>query len=345
MTRRALLSLVTAALDPKPALEKLAAAARDGKPAAAVLHVQQGAKVETHHFGTATLESRFLIASINKPMTVAAFLWAARKHKLDLNQPVKSYLPEFQHNVTLKQLLTHTSGLPDMLPDNTALRKRNAPLSEYTRLALTTPLLFAPGTKWSYSSTGILLASEIAHRVDSRPFNTILEQEIFKPLGMKSTVPGLGKLTLNDVVRSQTEFAPQDLGASADAKNWDWNSQYWRSLGAPWGGAHSTAADIARFLRSFLHPTGKPLYKDDATAMITNQNAPGINPYGYGFSLGPRLDPNLPAAAFGHGGSTGTLCWADPTRDLSFVLLTSLPDNVARKAIIQPVSNIISASH
>ena len=65
----------------------------------------------------------------------------------------------------------------------------------------------------------------------------------------------MGAFPPDEVVRVQTEHAAPEAGGGAEsAKEWDWNSTYWRHLAAPWGGAHSSAADVARLLHSFLHP-------------------------------------------------------------------------------------------
>ena len=110
------------------------------------------------------------------------------------------------------------------------------------------------------------------------------------------------------------------------AKNWDWNSSYWRNLGAPWGGAHGSAGDVATFLNAFLHPRGKLLRGETANLMIANHNRDGLRPRGLGFELGSRLAGGaISETSFGHGGSTGTLCWADPETDTVFVILTTLP--------------------
>jgi beta-lactamase class C len=229
-----------------------------------------------------------------------------------------------------------------MLPENVELRRRHAPLGEFVARALQTPLLFPPGTKVSYQSMGVLLAAEVAQRITGQPFPRFLETEIFRPLGMTRTALGLGRLRISDTVLCQTEHAEPGYGGQADAASWDWNSPYWRNLAAPWGGAHSTARDIARFLGSFLRPSGKPLTTATATRMTQNQNA-GLNqPWGIGWALERGFGKTCSSRTFGHSGSTGTLCWADPERDLIFVLLTSLPARVSSKTLIAPVSDLVS---
>jgi CubicO group peptidase (beta-lactamase class C family) len=349
MTRREIFAALTAALTKGKlgAAEKiLNDGARQAKPRSAVLAVQEGGFHYLQAFGEAQPDSLFLIASITKPMTAAGVMWLEERGKLRLTDSASQYLPEFRgggrETMTIGQMLSHTCGLPDMLPENTALRQRQAPLDEYVRLALRTPLLFAPGTEWRYSSTGILLASEIARRVDGRPIAQLLREEIYQPWGMNHAVLGLPPRAW---VPSQTEYAPTDLGNSADAKLWDWNSPYWRGLGAPWGGAHSTASDVMRFLNAFLNQEDGPLKPSTRARMIENQNAAGLAPYGIGFGLGSRLGSGLPNRVFGHGGSTGTLCWADPARKRAFVLLTSMPLVASGKTVIQPASQaVFSAS-
>ena len=184
-------------------------------------------------------------------------------------------VPEFPEgfgkDFTIDRLLVHTSGLPDQLPENNTLRARHAPLSEFLRGTVLTPLLFAPGTKYHYQSMGILLAAGIVERVTKSTLPEFLTKEVFTPLGMTRTVLGLGKFAKTEMVQCQTEHAAPESGAGdPNARDWDWNSDYWRNLAAPWGGAHGSAADLSLFLRSFMHPDGKVLREETARLMIQN---------------------------------------------------------------------------
>jgi len=321
---------------------------KSGKLKAAVLQVQEGrSRVFVRSFGVDP-DAIFLIASITKPMTVAGLMVLADRGELRINDPVMKFIPEFRvgdrRDITIKQLLTHTSGLPDQLPENARLRQRHAPLSEFVKGAIRTPLRFKPGARYSYQSMGILLAAEIVQRISKMKIAAFLAREVFKPLGMNRTALGLGRFKLGEVIPSQTQSAAPESGSgSAAAKNWDWNSQYWRAFGAPWGGAHSTALDVTTFLRSFLHPDGRVLRPATARNMIRNHNLGLSTPRGLGFDKGSRLGKSLSSQAFGHSGSTGTLAWADPKTDRTFVLLTSLPARASRKTIINPVSDLLSA--
>jgi beta-lactamase class C len=316
----------------------------------AVLHVQRRGHVFERAFGkAASPDAVFLLASITKTMTAAGVMVLADREKLRLTDRVVKFIPEFSEgarkDITIEHLLTHTSGLPDQVPDNAALRQRHAPLSVFVEHTVRTPLLFPPGTKYHYQSMGLLLAAEIVQRITQAPFPDFLAKEVFAPLGMDRTALGLGRFKMEETVRCQTEHAAPEAGAGApDAREWDWNSAYWRALGSPWGGAHGTAADVSRFLQTFLHPAGRALREDTARLMIQN-HTPNLDARrGLGFALGPAgFGKGCSDKSFGHGGSTGTLAWADPESDMTCVILTSLPASVSGNLILHPVSDVVAA--
>jgi beta-lactamase class C len=313
---------------------------------AAVVHVQRGSDIHQQAFGEAKdPDAVFLLASITKTMTAAGVMLLADRGELRVDDRVAKFIPEFtggaRGEITIKQLLTHTSGLPDQVPNNTALRQRHEPLSAFVEEAIRTPLLFQPGTKYHYQSMGILLAAEVGQRITGTGFAEFLGKEIFTPLGMSRTALGLGRFKIEETIRCQTEHAAPEAGAgAADARSWDWNSAYWRALGAPWGGAHGTAADVARFLRAFLNPEGGLLRAETARLMIQNHTEGLGARRGLGFALGPEgFGKGCSLRSFGHSGSTGTLAWADPEAGISCVILTSLPASVSRDLILKPVSD------
>jgi len=324
----------------------LKASVRSGILRAASLHVRQGELVFRRSAGEASPKTPFLIASITKPLTAAGVMLLSDRNELRLSDPVRKFIPEFSQGdrkmITIRHLLTHTSGLPDQLPENVELRKRHAPLSEFVERAIRTPLLFEPGSEVRYQSMGFLLAAEVVQRITGHPFREFLREFLFVPLGMKTSELGLGRLKIQDTARSQVEEAPGLYGGGSDTRSWNWNSHYWRDLGAPWGGAHSNGEDLERFLRYFLHPDGTILSVESANEMIRNQN-PGLDtPWGLGFMVQSKdLGDFCSPAAFGHSGSTGTLCWADPSTGASMVLLTTLPAKASREPLLNPVSNLV----
>ncbi len=343
MTRRALLAGNAAlALDTErklaPAINAVDAATRSGEVWAAALYVRQRNFSFARGFGRArSPETIFLLASITKPMTATAVMKLVELGRLKLQDPVSKHIPEFtgedRNLITVRHLLTHTSGLPDMLPENTELRKRHAPLADFVAATCKTPLLFKPGAEVRYQSMGILLAAEIAQRITHRPFREVLDTHVFRPLRLRSTFLGLGGRKISDTAECQVP----------ERSDWDWNSPYWRDLGAPWGGAHSTAPEVGRFLEVFLRPRGEVLDPRTAQSMVTNQTL-GLNePWGIGWMVKPG---NFGAACsdrtFGHYGSTGTMAWADPETETICVLLTTKPAAQSRDGLLGPVSDAVS---
>jgi CubicO group peptidase (beta-lactamase class C family) len=299
---------------------------------AAVLHVVARDESFTRHFGTAASDdAMFLLGSLSKPINVTALMTLFDQGKFQLQDHVQRFLPAFtgagREAVTIRHLLTHVSGLPDQLARNDELRKRHAPLTDFVEEAVRTPLDFAPGTRYQYSSMGILLAARIAEVLSGSDIRTLVDRTVFRPLSMKHSAQGLGRFNLNDMVACQMEgAAPESGGGDPRAREWDWNSPYWRKLGAPWGGTHASAPDVATLLGEFLWTRGQVLKPGTARLMIQNHNPPGFTPRGLGFAVGKESgSPGCSERTFGHTGSTGTLCWADPASETICVVLTSLP--------------------
>lgn len=324
-----------AALEPQrlsQAAALLSTAVGSGQVSAAAMYVAQRDFVFERHFGLArTADARFLLGSITKPICVTALMALFDRGEFRLDDPLQKFLPAFtgegRETITLRQLLTHVSGLPDQLPANNELRKQHAGLAVFVEQALRTPLSFAPGTQYQYSSMAILLACHLAERLTGRSILDLVNETVLKPLGMQHSVLGLGSLQLSDVVPCQTERAAPESGAGdPSAKDWDWNSPHWRRLGAPWGGLHASAADVARFLDEFLHRRGAVVTPDTADLMTRNHNPPVLPPRGLGFNVSAAAgSPGCSEQTFGHTGSTGTLAWADPATETLCVVLTSLP--------------------
>jgi CubicO group peptidase (beta-lactamase class C family) len=327
-------SIFAAARDHKfdKAVSILEQSVASGKVRAAAIFVQSGDMQLSQLFGDAkTPDAAFLLGSISKPIAMTALMTLFAKGMFGLDDPAQKYLPEFQggnrDKVTVRHLLTHTSGLPDQLPQNAELRSKHGTLADFVKGAMEVPLHFEPGTKYEYSSMAILLAAEIAQRLSGVEIKELVDQTVLKPLGMYHSALGVGQLTANQMMQCQVEFgAVESGGGSEDSKNWDWNSTFWRKLGAPWGGLQASAADVGKFLHEFLHPTGKLFKPEVASLMIRNHNPAGLETRGLGFDVGMESScPGCSPSTFGHTGSTGTIAWADPARDLICVVLTTLP--------------------
>jgi CubicO group peptidase (beta-lactamase class C family) len=308
---------------------------KDGRVEGASILVTQGSRQFAKNFGTAKgPEPVFLLASISKPMTAAAVMSLVDQGQLSLDDHVVKFFPSFtgegRETITIRNLLTHTAGLPDMLANDEMLRQQHAPLSEYREGALKAPLKFPPGTKYSYASMGILLSAEIAQKIMDKPIADIVEERVFRPLGMKHTGFGLRGRSNALTVSSQAAPAMTEEGKKTWS-DWNWNSGYWRNLGAPWGGALGSAADITRFYREFLDRRGTIMKPANEQLMITNQSPPGVKPSGLGFDLPPSVGASACGPrTFGHNGSTGTYSWADPDTGTICVVLTTLYEAAVR---------------
>jgi CubicO group peptidase (beta-lactamase class C family) len=350
MQRRTFLGMALAALNASPlfaalygerwddAAEVLERATLAKQVNTAVLHVVQKDESFTRPFGkAASADAMFLLGSISKPINVTAVMTLFDRGEFQLEDRVKKFLPAFtgegRDEVTIRHLLTHVSGLPDQLANNNELRKKHASLKEFAEQVLRTNLDFAPGSKYQYSSMGILLAARIAEVISGSDILTLVDRTVFQPLGMKHSAQGLGRFKQEEMVACQMEgAAPESGSGDPQAKEWDWNSPYWRKLGAPWGGTHASAPDLARFLGEFLGARGKAIKPETARLMIENHNPAGLTPRGLGFGVGKESgSPGCSERTFGHTGSTGTLCWADPASETICVVLTSLPRRAAQR--------------
>jgi CubicO group peptidase (beta-lactamase class C family) len=179
----------------------------------------------------------------------------------------------------------------------------------------------------------VLLASEIAQRISGREFTRFIDDVLFRPLEMKHSALGLGGFAIEQTMRCQAEDAAPESGAGdPSARDWDWNSPFWRKLGSPWGGVHASAPDVAWFLAEFLDQQGRAVRPETAALMRRNHNPAGFTPRGLGFALGPRTaSPACSEVTFGHSGSTGTLAWADPQTGTICVVLTTLPSRAGHQ--------------
>jgi CubicO group peptidase (beta-lactamase class C family) len=297
----------------------------------------------------------YLVASITKPVTATALMLLVERGLVSLSDPVQRYLPEFagpgREKVLVRHLLSHTSGLPDMLPNNVELRRSHAPLGEFVRHAMVTPLLFRPGSAFSYQSMGVLLAAEIVERLTGMPLRDFEKSEIFGPLGMRSTTLGLAGRSISETAWCQG--SPSYEENSEDQRSYGANSSYWRGMGHPWGGMHSTTADLAILLQMFLnggvYNGVRVLSPLTVNAMIADQNARINAPWGLGWAL--RRSPvwsffgDLASdRTFGHVGATGTVAWADPEHDLLCVVLTTRPAAEDNGSLLSRVSNLVQSA-
>ncbi len=344
-------------------------------PAAALVVGRGGKNTRAFLFGRQRLapgaphlrdDALFLIASITKPIVAMGVLLLVERGLITLDDRVEDYLPEFaaegRHGVTLRHLLTHTSGLPDMLPDNRELRAAQAPLARFVAGACTVPLDFAPGRGVQYQSMGFALLGEVLRRVSGKPCAEFLNTEIFKPLGMHDTALGAPAEWFQGQPPTIDRIAEIRVPADQQqAATWNWNSAYWRRLGAPWGGLITTPLDLAAFAQLMLRGGRwgeERLFSPATIAAATRNQLASLRelpeddrrcrPWGLGWRLNwPAHSANfgdlLGPRSYGHWGATGTLLWIDPDLDAFCILLTTQPQEPNGIDLARATNAVIAA--
>jgi len=268
------------------------------------------------------------LASLTKVVaTTTATMMMVDEGRLDLDAPVQSFLPRFvgpgKEAVTVRHLLTHSSGIDWWAPLYQELRGKEAFLDRIYSMRLVYP----PGTETKYSDLGVMLLGEILERVSGRSLPELLKERLFGPLGMVDT----GWLP-----------APELLPRIAPTENDPWRGRVVRgevhdenaaALGgvAPHAGLFSTAPDLARFVQMLLWKGvyGHRRYVRRETVELFTRPAgiPEGSSRGLGWdtkspegsSAGTLFSPD----SFGHTGFTGTSIWVDPERELFVILLTN----------------------
>ncbi len=195
-------SMTVKTLDPtlRTRVDRVATAvmAERGFPSVSIAVVQGGKLVYTHAYGLAhidpalpaTPEMRYSIGSISKQFTAAAILILQEQGKLRLDDPVGKYVPGLTEGdkVTIREILSHTSGYQDYWPEDYLMTPMEKPTTAQAILDTWAkkPLDFPPGTQWQYSNTNYVIAGLIVERVSGQPLMQFLSEHIFHPLGMHS---------------------------------------------------------------------------------------------------------------------------------------------------------------
>jgi CubicO group peptidase (beta-lactamase class C family) len=266
------------------------------------------------------------LASLTKVVgTTTAVMQLWDKKLIDLDAPVVRYLPDFaapgKEGVTVRHLLTHSSGLPAWRP----LYTEASTPAEAIALAMATPLDTVPGARMVYSDIGLILLGQIVERLSGEGLDVYLERHVFRPLGMTSTM-------FRPSAELLTRIAPTEMdpwrGRLIRGEVHDENAYRLGGISAH-AGLFSSASDLARFARMMLRHGELDRVRVVSVAAIDSftrvQNAALSNralgwevPSGTN-SAGHRLSPR----SFGHTGFTGTSIWVDPDRDVFVILLTN----------------------
>jgi D-alanyl-D-alanine carboxypeptidase len=200
----AVLAVCLRAQSPGPSLasrldEKISSAlAASGAPSVSIAVVQNKTLVYAKAFGkaniaqnkTADATTRYAIGSVSKQFTAAGLLLLQEQGKLSLDDKISKYFPQLTRagEITIRELLSHTSGYEDYAPQDYMIPEQTKPTTPQAILKTWAgkPLDFDPGTRWQYSNTNYVLAGAILEKIAGQPLLTFLEDKIFRPLGMTS---------------------------------------------------------------------------------------------------------------------------------------------------------------
>jgi CubicO group peptidase (beta-lactamase class C family) len=313
-----------------------------------VLHLETTGLADMAAHKPMQADTVFWIASMTKPITATAVLMLQDEGKLDVHDPVAKYLPEFANlktpsgqpaNLTLIQILTHTSGLGEA--GGPAAREAKT-LADLVPLWLAAPMQFEPGSRWSYCQSGINAAGRVVEVVSGMSFDAFLKKRLFQPLGMTSTTfyPGASERARQvtayaknattgslEAVPPRPEFGPRDRPPQGN------------------GGLYSTAEDYGRFCQMLLGGgrfQGVRYLSEASMKQLSTPQTPEALPTGffqndtygrrglnYGWALGTCVlkapHDGVPAmlspGTFGHGGAWGTQAWVDPVKGVAYVLM------------------------
>lgn len=237
----------------------------------------RGFGMANQKFGEAnTPKTKFYIGSLTKQFTAAAIMALQDDGLLNVDNPIIKYLPDYPHDpgerITVRQLLTHTSGIPNYTDDIEVLFKRTQPMSEDEIIAEfeNRPLDFEPGTKFKYSNSGYILLGKIIENVSGQSYEAYLHHKIFKPAGMHDSGYGRREAGLPDRADGYTNMGN---GRIVDALPVDLSVLY--SSGA----LYSTAIDMCKWDAALR--TDKILGHTSLQAMLT----PEKNNYGFGWVI------------------------------------------------------------
>ena len=301
----------------------------------AIALVARGGKILRHEaYGLADIENQVpfttntlcWIASITKPVTVAAAMTLVDAGKLPLDDLVEKYLPDFREQVdtngihqvfTIRQLMSHTSGLVPNPPTRRSAWPIGGPLDEtwleenlphIVQTIARSQLRFKPGSKFEYSNSALFVLGSLIEVISGKPYAAYVKDKILDPLGMTDThyAP-----PASEAKRVAVIYATRDGKRETIFR---FNPAVKISNTAPDGGLFSYPAQLMPFLQMFLDNDGRVLSRRAVADMLTPQ------PHGWG--LGWSLSDGL----FLHEGSSGTVAWGDPKTGVIGILFLQYRD-------------------
>jgi D-alanyl-D-alanine carboxypeptidase len=294
-------------------------------PGLALVVVRDGEGIKMKGYGFANLEHNvpvtpdtvFELASVTKQFTAAAVMVLVEESKIKLEDPIAQYLPnspEHWKDITVRHLLTHTAGLPNLENGFRALRKGGARLN-YTTVQLfnaakNDTMSFAPGERWQYSDVGYFLLGMIIEKASAQPYRNFLATRFFEPLGMASTSVLDQWIVLKNRAAGYTLRNGQIINIRRVIQV-ELPSHY---------GVFSTVRDLVKWDNALA--AGKVVKQSSLEQMWTpvKLNSGGSFPYGFGWQFDERRGHRM----ITHSGITGTEYTRFPEDRLTVVVLTNL---------------------
>jgi serine beta-lactamase-like protein LACTB len=244
-----------------------------------------------------TTESKFRVGSVSKPYTAAAVAQLMVDERLDVDAPIQTYVPDFpqkQWTVTTRQVGGHIAGIRHYLGNENFSDIRYETVAEGLDIFKDSPLLFEPGSDYSYSSYGWNLVSAAVEGASGQPFLIYMNEHVFGPLGMSSTE---ADWATEDIANRVSFYVMSEDGRPVDAPYVD-NSYKWAG-----GGFLSTPEDMVRFATA--HRSSGFLPGKGLDFLMTSQALNDGSETGYGFGWTTRTDESG-RRLLGHtGGSVG----------------------------------------
>jgi CubicO group peptidase (beta-lactamase class C family) len=265
------------------------------------------------------------LASLTKVVGMtSAMMKLVGEGRIALDDPARRWLPELSgagvERVTIRHLLTHTSGLPAWRP----LYKEATSPESALAIVYATPLDTLPGARYVYSDLGAIVLGRIVERVSGKPLDRYLAEEVFEPVGMDETM-------YNPPASLRARIAPTEYDPWRQVKvHGIVHDENAFALGGVSGhaGLFSSGHDLARLAQALLRiwHGGSGFVPTATLRAFTTVQDSAVSRRALGWetptgqnSAGTRMSPS----AFGHTGFTGTSIWIDPARDLFVVLLTN----------------------
>ncbi|MFC3198713.1 serine hydrolase domain-containing protein [Parapedobacter deserti] len=309
------------------AIDRILAAYGGESPGASLLIVRDGQVLLQRHYGYADLENKqpvsaatnFRLASVSKQFTAACILQLVHQGKLDLSTTIPEAFPEFPaygNAVTVKHLLTHTSGIPDY-EDYVADTAFNPQIKDSGVLDILIQLdsgYFAPGTQHRYSNSGYALLALMVEHYSSQSFAAYLREHIFIPLGMTSTVAHEAE---------KTTVPARAFGYSLLNGQWKRRDQSATSAVLGDGGIYSNVMDLAIWDQALYGEDVLPAHWINES-FACHKLANGDNvPYGYGWHLKKTNSGEQVVYHTGSSTSFRNIFYRIPSRRFSIILLTN----------------------